>query len=87
MKPETRGRPRQFKNPVTLPLKVEREDKLYWRQCATQSGQSLNQWMIDAADKKALHHKHNHVFNATTYAIHPQNAKADKKADAEKLKH
>ena len=46
---ETRGRPRDFKDPSSLTLKIERTDRIKWQSLADSEGISLNQWMIKNA--------------------------------------
>ena len=47
MKPYTgAGRPRKFKQPTALNLKVEATDRAAWQAQADAAGTSLNQWTI-----------------------------------------
>lgn len=47
MKPYTgAGRPRKFKQPVALNLKVEATDRAAWQAQADDESTSLNQWVI-----------------------------------------
>lgn len=51
-KTETRGRPRKFKDPTHITLRVESKDRAKWEAQAEREGQTLTDYITNAANAR-----------------------------------